>query len=177
MKSGSKAAVVALIAIGSATAADAQMQLPTGACLQRAEAEAVTVFVLPTLVEGVARKCRASLPATATLTNQVTTLSARYRADAAAAWPKARDAFARLADPSIAELFGEDLTRTMIETSVTSLIIERVAVKDCGRIDQAVDALMPLPARNVGKLVTMAADLLADDGRKFPIPICEVSSR
>lgn len=175
MKCG--AAFAALLAVGHAGASDAQLALPGGACLERAEAEAMTVFVLPALVEGVARKCRASLPADAALTTRATSLSARYRPEANAAWPAARAAFGRLADPAVADLFGEDVTRTMIETSVSSLIIERVAIKDCARIDQATAALAPLPARNVGQLVTMAMDLLADDGRRLPIALCAAATR
>ncbi len=167
------AGAAALMAVGGAGVAHAQATLPVSGCLYRAEAEAVSVFVLPALVEGVARKCRASLPADAKLTTNATALAARYRPESSSAWPEARAAFARLSDDSITDLFGEDVNRAMIETSVSSLIIEQIALQDCGRIDQAIDALTPLPARNLGKLVAIAMDSLASRGRPLPIRLCE----
>lgn len=166
-------AVAALLAFGNA--ALAQTALPSTACLKRAEAEAMTVFVLPALVEGTARKCRPSLGASATLTTQSASLAQRYRPEANEAWPAARDAFARISDDAVSQLFGEDVARTMIEVSVSALIIERIALKDCARIDQAVAALAPLPARNVGKLVTIAMDMLTSEGRRLPIALCEAT--
>lgn len=165
----------ALFAIAGDGAAHAQDLLRTTACLHRAEAEALAVFVLPTLIDGVARKCRPALPANATLPAQAATLAARYRPEAIAAWPEARVAFARLSDDSIADLFGDEVTRTMIDATISSLIIERVAIADCAHVDAAVEALTPLPARNVGKLVTVVIDILASKGRRLPIALCEDS--
>ena len=161
-----------LVALFGATAAQAQGLALNGACLPRADAEALVVFALPSLVEGVATKCAPTLPAAATLRTEATNMAERYGPEAERAWPKARAAFERLSDETITELFGEEVTRTMIEVGMVALIVERIAVKDCATIDAAMGALAPLPARNVARLVTVAIDVFAARGKRLPITLC-----
>lgn len=146
------------------------------ACLQPKEAENLVVFILPSLLDGMARKCAPLLPSGAMLTRSGASLAQRYRPDADAAWPSARSAFVKIAgqDKSMGFL-SDEVLRGVVEEASTAAIVADFKAKDCTMVDRFVDALSPLPARNMGKLVALLLEVGAGEA-KSPMQICEASA-
>lgn len=161
--------LAALLAAATPGAAIAQ----GNACLQPREAEDLVVFVLPSLLGGMARKCGPLLPKGAMLTQSGASLAQRYRPDADAAWPRAKTAFVKISgqDKSMGFL-SDEVLRSVIEEASTAAIVSEFKAKDCTMIDRFVDALSPLPARNMGKLVALLLEVGAGEA-KSPMQICE----
>jgi hypothetical protein len=142
-------------------------------CLQAKEAEDLVVFVLPSLLDGMTRRCGPLLPRTAALTVSGSSLAQRYRPDADAAWPNAKTAFVKISGQEKSMGFlSDDVLRGVIQEASTAAIVSEFKAKDCTMIDRFVDALSPLPARNMGKLVALLLEVGAGEA-KSPMQICE----
>ena len=107
--------LAALVAVAMPGAAMAQAQ----ACLQPKEAEDLVVFVLPSLMDGMARKCGPLLPRSAALTVSGASLAERYRPDADIAWPSAKTAFVKLS--------GQDKSMGFLSDSVLRSVISEAS--------------------------------------------------
>lgn len=140
-------------------------------CLQPREAEDLVVFVLPSLMEAMARKCSSLLPANATLSRSGTVLSLRYRPESNAAWPSAKLAFDKISGGDALAFFNDDVNRAVIEQATSAAIVEEFKAKDCNMIDRFVGALSPLPARNVAQLVSLFMEVGGKE-EKLPMNIC-----
>jgi hypothetical protein len=150
-------------------------------CLTTAEAEALATVALPDILRQTGVRCAAALPAGSVLRQADGALLQRYTAEADRAWPAARGAIAKLADPSVSALLESELARPLLLTLVTPQIVGRIAVKDCGTIDRLVGLLAPLPPRNVaGVIVTALRHGQANrrPGDTSPqLPLCPVAGR
>ena len=125
-------------------------------CLTTVEAEALATVALPDILRQTGVRCQGALPPSAVLRQANGPLLARYQAAADRAWPAARGAIAKLADPSIAAVLESELARPLLLTLVTPQIVGRIAIKDCGTIDRLVGLLEPLPPRNVAGVIVTA---------------------
>lgn len=157
------ALIAACVASSAASAAEP--------CLQPQEAEDLVVFVLPSLMEAMARKCGPLLPATAALSRTGTSLSTRYRPDSDAAWPSARLAFAKISGGETLTFLSDDVNRAIIEQASSAAIVAEFKAKDCKMVDRFVGALSPLPARNVAQLLSLFMEIGGKD-EKSPMNIC-----
>ena len=158
------ALISAFVASSAATAAEP--------CLQPREAEDLVVFVLPALMDAMARKCSPLLPANATLSRSGTTLAARYRLDSNAAWPNAKLAFDKISGGGTLSFLSEDVNRAVIEQASSAAIVAEFKTKDCTVVDRFVGALSPLPARNVAQLVSLLMEIGGKNEEKSPMNIC-----
>lgn len=140
-------------------------------CLQPREAEDLVVFVLPALMEAMARKCSPLLPANATLSRSGTALSMRYRPESSAAWPSAKLAFDKISGGDTLSFLSEDVNRAVIEQASSAAIVAEFKAKDCTMVDRFVGALSPLPARNVAQLVSLFMEIGGKE-EKSPMNIC-----
>lgn len=163
-----RAALAVSLVAGSAASAAQPVAVP---CLQPREAEDLVVFVLPTLMEAMARKCSPLLPASATLTRSGPTLANRYRPDSLAAWPSARLAFTKISGGEPIEFLSEEVTRQVIQEASSAAIVANFKTKDCAMVDRVVGALSPLPARNVAQLVSLLMEVGTKED-KSPMNIC-----
>ncbi|HEX4693747.1 hypothetical protein [Sphingomonas sp.] len=155
------------------TAASAQAADAVKPCLTEAEAQAVFLAVAPDVMKAVAQKCEPSLPAAATLRGGLAAFLAPYDAAAAAAWPQAMPAIAKMAGP---EAKGMDpaLMKPMMGPMIGAMAGDAVKPKDCTTIDRAVTLLAPLPPANVAGLVVLAFSKASAKDGKAPFTICPV---
>lgn len=141
-------------------AAVAQTPLVSLPCMPQAQAGALVTFALPTLVEKIAKRCAPILPPNAYLIANAGALADRYRPDAAAAWPQARRAIARvftqiLGQPMPAEM-DSDTIRLLAEPALGGLLAKQVKDEDCATADAAIAIGAHLSGRDVGRLAALA---------------------
>ncbi|UAK22884.1 hypothetical protein [Sphingomonas nostoxanthinifaciens] len=144
-------------------------QAQTMVCVPRTQAAALVTFALPSLVERLADRCRANLPPNAYLSVNAMALADRYRPDAAAAWPEARRAIARvfaqfLGQPMPADM-NSDLIRTLAEPALAELLAKQVSPRDCQTADEAITDAAALSGRDVGRLAALAATIADRKGK------------
>ena len=152
-------------------------------CIPQEQAAALVTFALPTLVEGVAQRCRPTLPPNAYLSANATALADRYRPEADAAWPTARTAIGRLfaqflGQPMPADM-NSDVLRQLAEPLLGSLLARQVSTDDCAVVDTAVANAAPLSGRAVGRLAVLAATVAdrKDKGLAGILHICREGPR
>lgn len=152
------AAILALVAVPSAALAEAP---PT--CLTQAETAAMIGYVLPDLVAGVRDKCKATLPATSFLSSRSADLEASYRSAADILWPQARIAFVKMVgEDEVMKKLPDSALRPFLTAAFATTITEDVKPKDCVTADGLVEALAPLPAENLARLIGL---IIAADGK------------
>ena len=151
---GNGAAAAMALVLGSASPA-ATAQQNVRPCLQPREAEDLAIFILPSLIEGMSRKCTVMLPASATLARSGASIAGRYRAESNAAWPNAKIAFGRISGENALDFLSEEVLRVVIEEATAAAIVADFKPRDCTMANRFVDILEPLPARNMGQLVAL----------------------
>lgn len=159
------------------------MQPQPRPCLTAPEAEALATVALPDIIRQTGTTCAARLPADSLLRRAASSMLQRYDAEADRAWPAARGAIAKLSDPTAAALLGSEYARPLLSSIVTSLIVGRIATKDCGTIDRLVTLLEPLPPRNVAGLIVTTLQYLrtakqpAGTNPIAGLPLCTTGAR
>lgn len=128
---------------------------PARPCLTRVEAGDLALFVLPAFIEGAGRKCRPALSAGAFFDIGAGTLAQRLRSESGNRWTAARAAIEKLSGERLPTFFGEDMTRRMAEAAGATALIKEIDTEDCGKLDQALGALAPLPADNFARLLVL----------------------
>ncbi|WP_375270645.1 hypothetical protein [Sphingomonas sp.] len=141
--------LLALATALSLIAAPAAAQSP---CLNQAEAESIALVSMPAIIRDAGRVC-AALPATSLLRRTSGPFLAKYDAEADRAWPAARQAIAKLSDPSVELLLMSDYARPMLTSLFAPQITGRLQARDCPTLDRLVTLLEPLPARNTAGIV------------------------
>lgn len=170
------------LAVLLAAAVLAQPATAQTRCVTTAEAESMTLVALPQIIRQTGTVCATKLPATSLVRRTTGAFIAKYDAAADGAWPTARGAIAKLADPAVAPLLSSDYARPMLVSIVTPLIVGRIAVQDCGTIDRLVTQLAPLPPANTASVVvTMLQYLKAEQAKGRPVeapdlPLCPATA-
>jgi len=141
-----------LLALGVALSVIASPVSAQTPCLNQAEAESIALVSLPVIIRDAGRVC-AALPATSLLRRTSGPFIARYDAEADRAWPAARQAIAKLSDPSVELLLMSDYARPMLTSLFAPQITGRLQARDCPTLDRLVTLLEPLPARNIAGIV------------------------
>ena len=165
-----------------ALAASLAIATPAAAapCLTAREAETIALVALPDLVRETGRVCSAQLPPTSLMRRPSGPFLAKYQAAADAAWPGAREAIAKLSDPSVAMLLDSEYARPLLTALVVPMLVGRIAPSDCGTLDRLATLLEPLPPRNTaGIIVTVLQFLKAEKAKGSPavsavpdLPVC-----
>lgn len=167
-----RAALAASLVAGSMASAAQPAAEP---CLQPREAEDLVLFMLPSLVDAMRRKCGPMLPAGAILSRSGGVISGRYRPDSTAAWPSAKIAFGKISGGEPLSFLSDELNRKIIEEASSAAIVADFQAKDCAIMDRLMGALEPLPARNVAQLVGLFLEIRESRG-KSPMNICRTGS-
>ena len=150
------------LAATAAPAAKAQAS-DAAPCMTRPQLEALITYALPTVIEGVATKCAGTLGAGSYLRRSGATLAARYRADSDRQWLMVRAAVSAMVGPKLGGI-GETMQKSLVSTMAGAAIVDSIAAKDCGSVNEAVELLSPLPAENLGRLTALLAVLgMKDD--------------
>lgn len=173
--------VLALVALGSATAARAA----SDACLTPTELNSTVSFALPSVIDATAQTCRPVLARDGYLAMQGAALSARYRVGQAAAWPVARGAVLKVAGGGVAKLaglLGDGALQDMAGGVIAQYVVQNVHPGDCPDIEQALALMAPLPPENAAGLIALfvrRADLGDASkpngaGKKIRLPLCPI---
>ncbi|KQM13046.1 hypothetical protein [Novosphingobium sp. Leaf2] len=160
--------------------------LPTAAmaaepvCLTKAEATSLVAYALPQAINGTAKRCAASLPATAFLRTRGPALAARYAGQKDRYWPRAKPALLRTlaaqdagSARTMASLPDESL-RQIADVFVEGFVSQRIAVRSCKSLDLAIDLLSPLPPENTAGLIALTLDVAGSADPRFgKITLCQ----
>lgn len=156
------AAMAALIGMANAAAAaPSALALKGTSCLTRPEAEAVIAFAMPTLITGIADKCRPALASGGYLPGNATSLAARYRPLSNSAWPTARTAFQKISGEQIPAFLDDNTLRTLFEAGLSGALTDQVSDNDCKTVDHVLEAVAPLPPENMSRLVVLLIEASA----------------
>jgi hypothetical protein len=148
-----------------ASAADAD------ACMTRAEARGLAIFILPDAISTMRDKCRTTLPSSAYL--NTTEASERFRTEANRRWPMAKIAFAKLSGGTpIESLIGEEASRKLLTGAITTGLAKDVKPKSCAGVDRMLQALSPLPVENMDMLLDSFFLLGLGNERKGSFKVC-----
>jgi hypothetical protein len=147
-------------------------------CLTRAQINDATLFLLPSVLDAFAAKCRAALPANAYLLNGGQALSKRLAATGGDHWQGAMSIVTQFAGDKKLPTTGlsPDTARALIRDVLTSQVLDKLKASDCGRINEGLDILAPLPPENIGRMVALFIDIGGESdrakGKSGPPPIC-----
>jgi hypothetical protein len=161
----------ALVAISLVTAAQAQA---ASNCLTTEEAGGLVTYALPATIKGLSSQCAKTLPATAAIVQGGPVLAARYQIEADRAWPMARTAFDKMSGSELTKVIGDDGARAMIDGILGTAITQKLKPEDCGTVDRLVNALQPLPARNMADLVIVLMEVGSkNEAKGGPFNLCK----
>jgi hypothetical protein len=113
----------------------------------------LVIYALPGLVTTMRQQCLAALPATSTLSQAGPLIAARYQPDSEAAWPDAKTAFVKIAQTPVAGLLGDSVRKALIRTTIEQSVSSQIKPADCPHVDQIINDLHPLPARNLASVI------------------------
>lgn len=150
------AAALLIVAQASATSAEP--------CLNRAEAADLTLLMLPGFIEGAATKCTASLPGGAFLRTRAGQLAARLRSESAPRSAQAFAAFAKVGTEPMPDGVSDATLKQLVNEIASGLAAEAVKPSDCAAADDMIEALSPLPAANLGRVVAGLMAMGGDQG-------------
>lgn len=175
MKTRMFAPAIALAALASAQAAQAQQQ----ACVAPADLGDATVYVMPIAFDAARNACANRLTRDGFMANGGEAFIAKFRAGQDSAWPGAfRLLKTFMADEkrsggdadmtAMLSALPEDALRPFVDAMVGQMIAKEIKGDSCTRIERGLELVSPLPTENVGGLLAFVAEL-AD--LKNP-PIC-----
>jgi hypothetical protein len=160
--------VIAALAALAVSAQAAQAQ-PAGQppCMTLDEVRHGTLFILPSLVDGLTEQCRPALAPNAYLLTAGAERSKQLAAERNAHWEKARGAIVRLAGEKQAGAFTGDTVAMLVRDMIKAESGKAIKPADCASIDRALSLLAPLPDQNIAELVALGveAGMRADAAR------------
>lgn len=131
-------------------------------CLSIGEAQALAMVTLPDAVESARLRCKASLPATSALTQSGQIISSRWKIEAAPFASEAEQALDKISPFPITAILGADAARKAARQVILREISARLDPRDCPSASEIIDALSPLPARNVARVMIALLDTRPD---------------
>ena len=170
-------AIIAGLALLAAQGAEAAQPPQPAKCISRAQINDATLFLLPSALDALAVKCRATLPANAYLFTGGQALSKRLAAAGGDHWQGAMSIVTQLAgDKKLPTGLSPDTARALIRDVLTNEVLNKLKATDCGRINEGLDILAPLPPENIGRMIALAIDIGGESdrakGKSGPPPIC-----
>lgn len=140
-------------------------------CLTPREFTSLAGYALPSVINGTAQRCAATLPADAFLRRSGGDLAARYAQGKAANWPEAKEAFLKLGGAGGPEAgkamrsLPDQTLQLMADGLVEGMIGQNLPTERCIAVDRVVRLLSPLPPSNTAELIALAAGLAARSGK------------
>jgi hypothetical protein len=134
-------------------------------CAERAGVRDATMMLAPHIIEAVAGKCRAHLPATAFLASRSSELVARMKTESAGRADSAAAAIRVIAGEKLPEIKDNDALMTVGGQLGGGMIAENLKPEMCPEMSNLIESFAPLPSENLGRaLVSVLA--LAKVGEK-----------
>lgn len=158
------AGVLALLSAGEAQAAKAKQ------CLTRAEVHGMVGYFLPTVLDTAIKNCGAQLPASSFLLARAPRVVGELTPGRAAAWPMARQAFAKFAGNDGDELANmpDDIVQPVVDEALAGIVGQEIKAKNCKDIDRIMAPLSPLPAANMVDLIAEIFMVAARNDKEMP---------
>ncbi len=134
-------------------------------CLTAGEFTSLASYGLPSIINGVTRRCAATLPAEAWLLHNGAELSARYAEAKPQAWPGARAAFMKLGKSGTSDateafrILPDTTQQLMVDGLIEGMVGQQLPPERCATVDRLVRLLAPLPPENTAELIALAAGL------------------
>jgi hypothetical protein len=140
-------------------------------CLQREGVRDAFMVLAPHLVQAVANKCKAHLPATAFLNMRGTDLVARMKTDAAGRAPSAAGAIRAVAGDKVPEAADPEALVTLGGLFGMAIASE-MKPESCGEMSNLVESLAPLPTENIGRAIVSVLILSKFGEKDGKLSIC-----
>jgi hypothetical protein len=148
--------------------------LPEKPCLTPTEAQSLVMTALPDAVVGAQMRCRTALPATAALIQAGGVISARWRSESTIATDDANRAIDKISRIPISSMLGAEAARQAIRPTILREVSKRLATYNCVKASEILDALSPLPVRNVARaLLALGVSQTEADG--LPFSLCKAA--
>jgi hypothetical protein len=177
MRSSYRAAVACAALAGTmlAQGASAATARP---CLTRPEVEMLTSFILPPIIESVARKCSPALAPDAFLRTSAPALATRFRTESPVRWDQVQPVIAKVASEQLPANLGAQFGTVLVESLITTTLDQEIAVKDCPDANRLIETLAPLPAANTARLTALLFELGTKDEKSenMPFTICPANA-
>ncbi|NQX95514.1 MAG: hypothetical protein HRT64_11470 [Erythrobacter sp.] len=174
MKSTLLASALGFAALASAQAAQAQ-----NACIMPEDAADTVMYLMPIAYDGMLKTCKNEFSDDSFLPSaDGRNYIEKFRTISDETWPGTYRAVEVLMasqggeDDGMAETLGQldsDQLRPFADAFVGQIIAQEIKPDSCGKIDRGVELLSPLPAENVGGLVSFVLELV---GGGNDLPIC-----
>lgn len=162
------APALALTALASATAAQAQQQ----ACVQPADLADAIVYVMPVAYDAAQTACANRFAADGFMAREGESYIAQFREGQDKAWPGAlrflktfmndggEGKGGKDADMAAAiSALPEEALRPFVDALVGQMIGGEIKPASCGKIERGVELLSPLPSDNLGGLIAFIVEL------------------
>jgi hypothetical protein len=157
------ALAILLAAPGAARAQD---------CMSRQEVADVFVFSAPVLIEAAANKCKAALPPGAFLSTRATALASRLRGEGQGSGAAIARFIRGVGGKDLPEGISPETLQSLTRDILGTMITNDIKPADCGKVDALIEAIAPLPARNIGMMIASLIDLTTKPGEESPFKTC-----
>lgn len=162
--------IAALLALAATTA-----QATPPACVKRGDVRTLIRVALPSAVEALAARCKATLPPDAFLTSQGAALAERYRRQAPADPARARAAIEAATGHDLSNFADDDTVVTLAHDFIANAIQRRIKTSDCDMIDEMVTLAAPLRADAMAEAILVGLEMAGPDATRG-LAICRPSA-
>lgn len=137
------------------------------ACLSPKQAASLASYALPSVITGATKRCAATLSGTSYLKSNGSALAKRYSERKADSWPAAKAAFLAMSKgkddaTKVFSQLSDDSLREMLDVVLEGMVAQEIPVGECGKIDNFVRLLAPLPPENTAELVALMVGLASN---------------
>lgn len=167
--------IAGALAMVSAAQLQATPSAPAKPCLTQSEVRAMVTYALPSIVTSMVARCQAELPSGAVMLKRGPNLASELDSGRAAAFPLARQGFAKFTDRGNKLVTGlllsmpETQMRPIMEAAVEQELLSSLKARDCADIDRVFAALQPLPANNYVELFSQVIAIATRDDKDLTI--------
>ena len=169
------AAIVAAAAFAFQPALAKAVEAP---CITPVQAASLAGYALPSVISGTTKRCSTTLSEKSFLKANGSALAERYASRKTENWPAAKAAFLAMskgkegADKVFSQLPDSSL-REMVDVVLEGMIVQEIPIGECGKIDNVVRLLAPLPPENTVELVALMIGMAtADKAKPGKLAIC-----
>jgi hypothetical protein len=147
----------------AATALALPIQASAQECMKPNEAQALMIYAMPDVLDGVIKQCQPHLSTTGFIAKSGGDFVARYRTGSEASWPLAKIAFFKFAgkDATLSAMRGmpDSLLKGLISFGITTKATNDISSDDCGTVERLLEALAPLPPANTATVIAIAMEM------------------
>jgi hypothetical protein len=155
-----------LLIAAALLSAPAQPPLPQ--CLTRTDVNHLTLYAMPLMLDELAVKCRASLPANAYLLTGGRGLAQKMGTESGAHYEGAMIALQKVSGEKMPAAIPEKTMRGLFTEMAREEFLKKLKPSECSDVNEAVELVSPLPAENLGGVVRMLLRLGAKDDPSAP---------